>query len=287
MKKLITLLMTAILVVAACFGLTACGNNTKTQIVSAIEFENEEYAIAGRVDDKAFMSKINSALIAIYNTKYVEVAEKYGLTSELAITSETTDPYSDATDASWDNIVSSGKIIIGYTLFAPIAYKDATGKLTGFDVNLAEEVVAYLNETYSVDLEIEWLEIAWSAKEDLLNGGSIDLIWNGLTATPERAANMCLSVSYLYNKQVVVIRQNDANKYTSLDSLKAKTDKDVIILGAEQGSAGADVIEAEALGSDTFLFTSQLSAYNQLKAGTVDAIIIDSIMANYYVSLDK
>jgi hypothetical protein len=38
------------------------------------------------------------------------------------LTAETTNPYANATDDSWNNVVASGKIVIGYTVFAPIAY---------------------------------------------------------------------------------------------------------------------------------------------------------------------
>jgi ABC-type amino acid transport substrate-binding protein len=59
------------------------------------------------------------------------------------------------------------------------------------------------------------------------------------------------------------------------------------IMGAEKGSAGESTISANQLGKEYVSFPSQLDAFNQLKAGTVDVIVIDSVMANYYISLDK
>ena len=46
---------------------------------------------------------------------------------------------------------------------------------------------------------------------------------------------MCMSVAYLYNKQVAVIRKADADKYTSEESMAEA------IIGVESGSAGEDV----------------------------------------------
>ncbi len=207
----------------------------KMQIVDGLTFSTEQYGIAGRKEDKAFISEINKALIAMRTEKYTTVAEQFGLKSELAVTAETTDPLAGATDDSWDKIKSSGKIVIGYTVFAPIAYTDNASKFTGFDIELAREVVNYLNTTYTLSLEVEFQEINWDAKETLLSGGSIDLIWNGLTITEERSSNLCISVPYLNNRQVAVIRKADASKYTSKESMADA------ILGVEGGSAGEDV----------------------------------------------
>ena len=208
----------------------------KVAMVEGISLPEEEYGIAGRKNDKAFISKINEALIAICDTDYASIGESYGLTASEIITANTVNPLANASDNSWNSIVTSGKIILGYTVFAPIAY-EVSGALTGYDIELAKKVVEYLNTTYNVSLTLEFLEIDWDAKETLLANGSIDLIWNGLTITEERSANMCISVPYLKNKQVVVVKNADLNKYTSIDSLKKA------VIGVEGGSAGEDVVK--------------------------------------------
>ena len=102
--------------------------------------------------------------------------------------------------------------------------------LTGFDIELAEAVAEKL------DLDVEFKEIDWDAKEALLEGKSIDCIWNGMTITEERLANMEISIPYLNNKQVAIIRVEDKDLYTSLDALSKA------IVGAEAGSAGESCV---------------------------------------------
>lgn len=205
------------------------------QTVEGLVFAEEQYGIAGRKDDKAFMSEINKALIALRATEYTSIAEDFGLETELTITAETENPLASATDNSWEEIKEFGKIIIGYTVFAPIAFTQG-GTLTGFDIELARAVVAYLNETYTINLTVEFQEIDWNSKEMLLSNGTVDLLWNGFTITEERAQNMCMSVAYLDNKQVAVIRKEDASKYTTKESMAEA------IIGVESGSAGEDVV---------------------------------------------
>ena len=210
----------------------------KDTIMDAV-LQREQYGIAARKDDKAFMSKINEALIALYgNGGMQEVADQFGLTADIALESSTENPLADATDSSWDDIVASGKIIIGYTIFAPIAFDEGNG-LTGYDIELAQKTIEYLNEKYSVNLEPEFQSIDWNSTEALLTNGTIDLIWNGLTIDDERLANMCISVPYLNNDQVAVVRTEDKDKYVTPDDLKDA------VIGVEKGSAGESVVRGE------------------------------------------
>lgn len=210
----------------------------KVTIMDAV-LQREQYGIAARKDDEAFMSKINEALIALYgNGGMQEVAAQFGLTADIALESSTKNPLADATDSSWDDIVASGKIIIGYTIFAPIAFDEGDG-LTGYDIELAKKTIEYLNEKYSVNLTPEFQIIDWDSKEALLTNGTIDLIWNGLTIDDERLANMCISVPYLNNDQVAVVRTEDKDKYVTPDDLKDA------VIGVEKGSAGESVVRGE------------------------------------------
>ena len=210
----------------------------KVTIMDAV-LQREQYGIAARKGDEAFMSKINEALIALYgNGGMQEVAAQFGLTADIALESSTKNPLADATDSSWDDIVASEKIIIGYTIFAPIAFDEGNG-LTGYDIELAKKTIEYLNEKYSVNLTPEFQIIDWDSKEALLTNGTIDLIWNGLTIDDERLANMCISVPYLNNDQVAVVRTEDKDKYVTPDDLKDA------VIGVEKGSAGESVVRGE------------------------------------------
>ena len=201
-------------------------------IVEDLTLATEQYGIAAR-KGSGLAKKINEALIALAKAGDVDaLATKYGIKSELCIDKNATvEPLTESELVDWNNIVAAKKFIVGYTLFAPIAYEE-NGKLIGFDIELAELVADYL------DLTVEFTVIEWAAKEAKLNGGSIDCIWNGMTITEERLEAMEISIPYLNNKQVAVIRKADQDKYTTIDSMKDA------IMGAEAGSAGEACIKA-------------------------------------------
>ncbi len=215
------------------------------QVLENVVLAEEKYGIAAKKGNDALMSKVNEALIALVDKDYKTVADTYGLTTELLVKADTTNPYASATDGSWDKVATAKKVIVGYTLFAPIAYNEGDGAdavLKGFDIDLAKAVFAYLNTTYSTEVAVEFVIIDWNQKEAMLENGTIDLVWNGMTITPEREAQMCISVPYLANKQVAVIKKADAEKYAAADAAAfADKAKDAVII-VEKGSAGEALV---------------------------------------------
>ena len=215
------------------------------QVLSGVVLAEEKYGIAAKKGNAALIGKINEAMIALVDSDYKDVAAEYGLTTETLVKADTVNPNAAATDESWNKVVTAKKLVVGYTLFAPIAYKDGDGadaNLIGFDIDLARSVVDYLNKTYSAEIEVEFIVIEWNEKEALLANGSIDLVWNGMTITDERLAEMEISVPYLANKQVAVVKKADASKYgATKDEFFAKTADAIII--AEKGSAGEELVQ--------------------------------------------
>ncbi len=166
-------------------------------------------------------------------------------------------------------IKEKGKMVIGYTEIPLLNYKDENGNFVGFETDFAKAVCAELG------VEAEFQLISWAAKETELASKNIDCIWNGMTITPERAEAMSISTPYMANKQVLIVKAEDADKY-----LKAE-DMDGVAVVAEQGSAGEEVITDEAFfAKANFTAVSyQTDALREVKAGTADACVIDYIAA--------
>lgn len=193
------------------------------------KFDSEYYAIGFRKGSNA-VDYINYALYVLSeNGKYAEIGEKYGLTDTLCEIESCSMP-EDQADSDYAYIKGKGEIVIGYTVFEPIAYKDGDD-LVGFDIDLAKEVADIL------DIEVKFEVINWNSKEQELNAKNIDCIWNGFTYTEERAENISFSKFYMENRQVMVIREADADKYATYASMKNAA------FAAEGGSAGEKLVK--------------------------------------------
>lgn len=170
-------------------------------------------------------------------------------------------------DGDLSYVQGKGKIIIGYTDYAPMNYTDDSGTFTGFDTELAKLVCEKL------DVEPDFVEINWETKEVELDAKSIDVIWNGLTIDDERKATMEVTQPYVKNAQVVIVKEGTA--YDSTASLIGKE------VAAEQGSAGEKVIgEDDNLKQANYVAkVLQTEALMEVKAGTVDAAVLDLTLA--------
>ena len=83
------------------------------------------------------------------------------------------------------------------------------------------------------------------------------------------------STPYIRNKQVVVIKAENAEKYADLASMTGVT------IAAENGSAGQTAIETnETLSTNEFIScAAQKDVLLEIKAGTTEIGVIDYVMA--------
>ena len=175
---------------------------------------------------------------------------------------------SAAADGDLDYIKGNGKMVIGYTVYAPMNYTDDEGNFTGFDTELATAVCEKLG------VEPEFVEINWDTKIVELDAKSIDCIWNGMTLTDEIMQNAACTKAYAKNAQVVVVK--DGTEYSSTADLVGKT------VLAEAGSAGESAIQDdENLSQADYVSKSvQTDCLMEVAAGTADAAILDLTLAN-------
>ena len=168
-------------------------------------------------------------------------------------------------------VKDKGTLVIGYTVYAPMNYTDKDGVFTGFDTELATAVSEQLG------LTPEFVEINWETKEVELAAKTIDCIWNGLTITEERKANMEITIPYVENAQVVVMQKGA--EYTDTASLAGKT------VVAEAGSAGESTVKAdEGLKKAEYIAKDvQTACLMEVAAGTADAAVLDLTLANAMV----
>ncbi len=177
----------------------------------------------------------------------------------------------DEDDLSY--VKDKGTLVIGITEYAPMNYYDDNDKLIGFDTEFAEAVCEKLGVTP------EFTIIDWNTKEVELKAKNIDCIWNGFTIRDDLKENIDFSEPYCKNMQVVVIKAENAGKYTDLASLAGAN------IVAEAGSSGESAVaESEELKDCNYVGVSKMAdALLEVKAGTADAAVVDYVMAKAMV----
>ncbi len=176
-----------------------------------------------------------------------------------------------AADASLQKVKSKGKLVMGLDdAFPPMGFRDEDNEIVGYDVDLAQEVAKRLG------VKLVPQPIDWNAKEQELDTGAIDCIWNGFTITEERQRVVLFTKPYLRNAQVVVVKKGAP--FTTLASLKGKK------VGLQAGSSAAGALEGakafRASLKQVVEFKDNLTALMDLEVGGVDAVVMDLILAN-------
>ena len=169
---------------------------------------------------------------------------------------------------------SKETIVVGLDdTFAPMGFRDESGELIGFDIDLANKVGEELG------VNIEFKPIDWNAKEMELKAGTIDCVWNGMSVTPERKENMALSDKYLNNKIVLMAladSDTDVTDASQLADLKIGTQVDSSALGVLKSNEAYDSFKDNVQEYDTYD-----TAIMDLKAGRIDVIAVDQVLGEY------
>ena len=176
------------------------------------------------------------------------------------------------TDTSWDYIKDKGEIIMGLDdTFAPMGFRDDSGEIVGFDVDFAAAVAEELG------VKIKLQPIDWNAKELELSGKKIDVIWNGMSRTPDRVEKMTLSNPYLQNA-IVIMTMKGSEIQKKADIIGKK-------IGIQVDSAALETVQDDAIFADVKDDITEYKTYDEacmdLEAGRVDVVIIDKILGMY------
>lgn len=177
-------------------------------------------------------------------------------------------------DNSIKAIQEKGKFILGLDdSFPPMGFKNEDQEIVGFDIDVAREV------SKRMGVELVLTPISWEAKEQELTTKHIDCIWNGFTKNPDREEKMTLSVPYMKNTQVAVVLAD--SQIASLADLDGKT---VVIQNASTASDAMDQNE-EFTNSlkELIKVDDNVQALMDLKVGGSDAVVMDEVVARYYV----
>ncbi len=154
----------------------------------------------------------------------------------------------------------------------PYSYPDPEHpeKIIGFEVELADALATRLG------LKAKMVQNQWDQLIPALDRGSFDIILNGLERTPENQQHIAMSVPYFVYAQQIVTRKDTAGLDT-VEKLKGKT------VGALSGSASLKLLE-NTVGIDVKNYPGNVETLRDLKAGRIEAVVLDLPMAQFYAA---
>lgn len=157
------------------------------------------------------------------------------------------------------------------THYKPFSFVE--GQLQGFDVDVLRRLAAILK----VELKIQTEGMATLQKK--LSSGEISVIANQLLTTPENRRQFDFVRGYAANQLVCVQHEDDSRDFLSLDDLLGKKLGVLANTGVEDQARGA-------LGKSVLSFASIDLAFKQLAEKKLDAVLEESLIADFYIERD-
>ena len=186
--------------------------------------------------------------------------------------------------------------------YPPYSYIDENGKAVGFDV----ESIQWIAEQKGFEVKIQ--PTAWDGIIPALLAGKIDMVYSGMSVTPDREAKVTFSNPYWEVNQGVV---GKAGTTATIDDFKAGE----LVIGVQR-SCSADQWMQDFFGAETYdrmvksksfiwhimnflpffeadqmnekikLYDSFPQSMVALEQGAVDCVIFDDVNVEHYIKGD-
>ncbi|AEB74739.1 transporter substrate-binding domain-containing protein [Clostridium botulinum] len=175
-----------------------------------------------------------------------------------------------------EQIKKSGKLVLGtcadYPPYEVHKIKDGKDEIVGFDIELAKEIAKDLGVKLEIkDMDFDPLVLS-------VKSGKVDFVISGMNPTPAREKEIDFSKIYYKAKQSVIIRKDDKNKLTDLQSLSGKK------IGAQITSLQEKIAKEDIKGANVISLGKVNELILGLKGKKTDAVIVEEPVAKAYVA---
>ena len=163
--------------------------------------------------------------------------------------------------------IQSGKLIVATNAeFPPYEYHDGD-KIVGIDMEIADAIASKLG------LEVEVEDIAFDSVILEVTSGKADVGIAGISATEERKQSVDFSDTYTTSKQLIIVK--DDSTIAGAKDLEGKK------LGVQTGTTG-DILASDIKDATVERYDKGMDAVQALSQGKIDAVVIDSAVANKF-----
>jgi cystine transport system substrate-binding protein len=168
-----------------------------------------------------------------------------------------------------DEVKQRGTLRIGVEgTYPPFNHRDEQGKLTGFDVEIAEAIAGKLG------VKPEFTTTEWSGLLAGLQAGKYDVIVNQVAATDKRRETFDFSEPYVVSSPQLIVRADEKRKLAAPADLKGKK------IGVGQGSNYADMAR-QIEGAEVKVYPGAPEYLQDLATGRIDVALNDSLLIPY------
>lgn len=167
---------------------------------------------------------------------------------------------------SLDQIMKTGTLRIGVSLFEPWVIKDSKGNLDGFEVQIAQQLAK------DMGLKPVFIVVEWEELIDTLINNEIDIIIAGMAITPERALRVNFSNPYASSGISIAACLARTKNIDALDELNDPK----ITIGAVSNTVSEQLASQVFNEAKIMSFVKSAEAINAVLEGDIHALVESS-----------
>ncbi len=192
--------------------------------------------------------------------------------SEAASDSEEAIITGDPSEHTVEAIKARGKLVVTTEAgYAPFEFLDENDNVIGLDASLAQA----LADDLGVELDIQ--NIAFTSVVPEVQAGNADMAIAGLTPNADRKKSVDMSDMYYEGGQCVLILAENADKYTTKESLDGQ------VVATQSGALQETIQKEQFSNTEALLLPDFPQCIANLKTGECAAVLIDTISAEQYM----
>lgn len=174
-------------------------------------------------------------------------------------------------ESALELVLKRGALRVGMSTFVPWAMRDKTGKLIGFEIDVATRLANDLG------VKVEFVPTKWDGIIPALLSGKFDVIIGGMGIRPDRNLKVNFSIPYDYTGMSVV-----AHKVLAADFRRLKDfNRPDVYIAARLGSTAVTAAKKFMPKAQLRMFDDESQAYQELLNGRVHAVVGSAPMPRF------
>lgn len=171
-----------------------------------------------------------------------------------------------------DDIRKRGVLRVGQDSgYMPLYGTDMEGNRIGLEVEILQRMADILG------VRLEFVIVNWDGIIPALMTDKFDIIWSGMTITPERALRVNFSDAYLTVGQVMVYNTRNFEELPSYEELRTRD----LTIAVQLGTTGDEAARRMFENAEILTFDSMDEAAFQVASNRADILVVDSLYARY------
>ena len=166
-------------------------------------------------------------------------------------------------ESTLEQVLRRGTMRVGFSTFVPWAMKDKTGKLVGFEIDVATRLAQ------DMGVKVEFVPTKWAGIIPALLTGKFDVIIGGMGILPKRNLKVNFTIPYYFTGMSMVASKKLAAGFNSLEDFNQPNVTLAVRLGATPVEAAKKYMPKAQLRQ----FDDESQAYQELLNDRVHAVV--------------